>query len=309
VLGLCASSNEGDSAVLEVLAIMKRQGLTQERSSYRACLQACFEVGNGASAKEILTSMEQALVKPEPADISLVVAAMCRNNKSEAGFWKEALSLLTSTAGENTDGDGNKDKQVVPVEAYDTILSCMVKARQWKQAVQLLRLMEEEEGSNPKSGRSHPKPELSTYLSVIECCVAASQAEQAVQVLYSMKDRGLQPTLHAFELVISALSRKLLWRRALQLLDLMDATDVPKTVVTYNTVISACARAREVGMAKSLLAKMRKEGVRPNVISFNSVISACASTSRWKDALAVVDQCHREPGVSPDIYTYTNAMR
>jgi pentatricopeptide repeat protein len=306
VLGLCVSSDEWDS-VLEVLDIMKRQGLAQELSSYRACLQACFEVGNGASAKEIFIAMEQALVKPEPADISLVVAAMCRSNKSEAGFWKQALSLLQSTSGEITDGDGDKDKQVVPVEAYDAILSCMVEERQWKQAVQLLRLMEQ--GSKPKSGGSYPKPELSTYRSVLECCVAASQAEQAVQVLYSMKNHGLQPTVYAFELVISALSRKVMWRRAVQLLDLMDELHIPKTVVTYNNVISACARAREVGMAKSLLAKMRKEGVRPNVISFNSVISACAGTSRWKDALELVDQCHREPGVTPDIYTYTNAMR
>ena len=306
MLGLCVSSDDWDS-VLEVLDIMKRHGLVQERSSYRSCLQACVEVGNGASAKEILTAMEQALVKPEPADISLVVAAMCRNNKSQAGFWRQALSLLQSTTAEIPKGGrGNKDKQVVPVEAYDAVLSCMVAERQWKQAVQLLRRMEE--GSKANFG-SHPKPELSTYRSVLECCVAASQAEQAVQVLYSCKNHGYPPTVYAFELVISALAKKVMWRRAVQLLDLMGDLNVPKTVGTYNTVISACARAREVGMAKSLLAKMRKEGVRPNVISFNSVISACAGSFRWKEALELVDQCHREPGVTPDIYTYTNAMR
>ena len=65
----------------------------------------------------------------------------------------------------------------------------------------------------------------------------------------------------------------------------------------------------EVGMAKNLLNKMRKEGIRPNEVSFNSVIGACASTARWKDALAVLDQCYREPGVQPNIYIYTNAMR
>jgi pentatricopeptide repeat protein len=115
--------------------------------------------------------------------------------------------------------------------------------------------------------------------------------------------------VYTFELVISALARKMQWRRALQLLDVMDQLDVPKTVVTYNTVISACARGREVGTAKHLLAKMRKNGVKPNIITFNSIISACASTSRWKDALKILDQCNREPAVQPDIITYTNAMR
>ena len=89
----------------------------------------------------------------------------------------------------------------------------------------------------------------------------------------------------------------------------MDELGVPKTVVTYNAVISACARSREVGMAKSLLTKMQKAGIRPNEVSFNSVIGACANTAQWRDALALLDQCYREPGVQPNIYIYTNAMR
>jgi pentatricopeptide repeat domain-containing protein 1 len=118
-----------------------------------------------------------------------------------------------------------------------------------------------------------------------------------------------QPSTDACELVISALSRRLQWKRAIELLDFMNQTDIPKTVVTYNTVISACARSREVGMAKNLLSRMRKDGIRPDVASFNSVIGACANTARWKEALTVLDQCYREPGVTPNIYTYTNAMR
>ena len=89
----------------------------------------------------------------------------------------------------------------------------------------------------------------------------------------------------------------------------MEEMEIPKTVVTYNTVISACARAREVGMAKNLLSKMKKEGIRPNEISFNSIIGAYASTARWKDALSLLDQIKFEPGVVPNIYIYTNAMR
>jgi pentatricopeptide repeat domain-containing protein 1 len=124
-----------------------------------------------------------------------------------------------------------------------------------------------------------------------------------------MKDRGVTPTSYACELVIGGLAKKLLWRRGLQVLELMTELNIPKTVITYNTIISACARAQEVGMAKSLLARMQKEGIRPDEVSFNSVIGACASTARWKDALSLLDQCYREPGVTPNIYIYTNAMR
>lgn len=133
-------------------------------------------------------------------------------------------------------------------------------------------------------------------------------ATKLTQTIDSMS-ATIQPSTYCCELVISALSRKMQWRRAIQMLELMEELQVPKTVVTYNTVISACARAREVGMAKNLLNKMKKEGMRPDEVSFNSVIGACASTARWKDALTLLDQCYREPGVTPNIYIYTNALR
>jgi pentatricopeptide repeat protein len=94
-----------------------------------------------------------------------------------------------------------------------------------------------------------------------------------------------------------------------QLLDVMDELHIPKTLLIYNTLLTACSKAREVVQAKNLLVQMRKNGIPPNIMSYNSVMSACASTSRWKDALAVLDQCHRAPGVAPDVYTYTIAMR
>jgi pentatricopeptide repeat protein len=194
VLGLCVAADEWDS-VLVVLDIMKRQGLSQEHSSYLACIQACFESGNGASAKEILSAMDKAGVEPEPIDVGLTVAAMCRNNLSERGWWRKALGLLKHhSSGVSKVVTSNDD--VIPVQAYDAVLECMVEEKQWKEAVRLLRLMEtgaSQLSSNKVKGSGfHPKPAVSTYRATIECCVATNQAEQAIQVLYSMKDRGVQ---------------------------------------------------------------------------------------------------------------------
>ncbi len=184
ILGLCVASDKWES-VLDVLDIMKRQGLAQQRSTYRACLQACFEVGNGASAREILRAMEQALVQPEAIDISLAVAAMCRNDKTEPGWWRRALSLLRTTADSR-----RKLEEVVPVGAYDAVLSCMAGEQQWRDALHLLNLMER--GDLSGNGPRHPHPVLSTYRAVIEACVAAQQAEQAVQLLLSIVNKGIQ---------------------------------------------------------------------------------------------------------------------
>jgi pentatricopeptide repeat protein len=288
IVAWCVAQDEWDS-VLDVLDIMKSQGLYQVRSTYTACLRACLQVPNAASAKEILTAMEQAGIPPVAADIAVTVAAMCRQEKTEKGWWKKALQLVLVPP----------TQEQLPVQSYDAVLSCMSDDRQWQEAARLLRRMEQ----------GLATPALSTYRLVIECCVRSQQAEQAVQVLQSCVKRGLVPTVYSFEMVISALAKRLQWRQALPLLDVMDDLKIPKTLVIYNTLLSACSKAREVVQAKNLLVQMRKSGIQPNVMSYNSVMSACASTSRWKDALAVLDQCHRAPGVAPDVYTYTIAMR
>lgn len=242
ILGVCVAQDEWES-VLEVLDIMKRHGFIQERSTYRACLQACLEAGNGASAKEILQAMDKAGVAPTPYDIGLTVAAMCRQKNdasttstyttsvdgttspsTNTGWWRKALALLKSSAtNPEIVVDNNHPDNVIPIQAYNVILECMVEERQWKEAVRLLRLMEDgcaagtaaAAPSSPTTTRSisttststantstttktrpvggyHPAPEVSTYREVIECCVATNQAEQAAQILYSMKGRGVK---------------------------------------------------------------------------------------------------------------------
>ena len=336
LLAHCIAHDEWD-AVLDVLDVMKQAGLRQVHSTYTASLQACFQASNAATAQELLHAMTQAGVTPDPTDIGWVVLTLCRSNNnnyhhhhhhgkekassSTLAGWRPALALV-------------KQHDNLPIEAYDAVLSCMIaEPSHWKEAVGLLRLLEQaslgtDDETNESRSATKPKqtqktdhkatsttptrPAISTYRIVIECCVQAQQAEQAVQVLRACVQRAkLIPTAYAFELVVTALTRKLQWRRAVQVLEWMDDWNVPKTLVVYNAILTACAKAREVVPAKNLLVQMEKrDGIAPDIISYNAVVSACASHARhWSDALRVLDQCHRAPGVTPDIYTYTNAIR
>lgn len=314
----CVAHDEWD-LVLDVLDLMKRASLRQERSTYVACLQACFQTANAASAREILSAMAVAQIPPEISDYALVILAMCRKDQTERGWWRKALKLLQEVT-PLTEASNHSD---LPLAAYDAILSCMVEERQWQESLRLLRFMEQQlsrrvDSDNTSAATTtivepsvraqanRTRPALSTYRTVIECCVASNQAEQAVQVLQSCVNTGLTPTLYAFELVIGALSKKLQWRRALQLVDLMEELGVPRTLQIYNFILTSCAKAREAVPAKAVLVRMRqRDAIAPNIISYNSVLSVCASTSRWKDALTILDRAHREPGVTPDVYTYT----
>jgi len=322
------ATDEWDS-VLEVLAVMKDQGLSQTRSSYRACLEQCSKANNGASAQEILRAMEQAGVEPDADDVALAVKTMCRS-----GRWRNAKALLLRSAEDAPEvraaddagnGHGDDASNITSVDAYNAVMSAMKEEKKWKEAVQFLALMEKGHGSSSKGGgggggntkaktddnakRVHPRPTLVTYHHALEACVSSAESEQAVTLLMSMRDKGAEPTSHTFDLVVRGLLKRSQWRRALQLLELMEEWEVPQSTRIYNIIISACAKAKEVGQAMALLKKMRALNIKPDVVTFNALISACASAGRWKDSMSLLQQCQREPGVDPDIITYTSAMR
>ena len=97
ILGLCVAANDWDS-VPQVMEIMRDQKMAQEHSTYRACLQSCFEIGNGLVAQQILEAMRTTCIEPDALDIALVVVTMCRNEKNQAGSYRKALQLLRTTA-------------------------------------------------------------------------------------------------------------------------------------------------------------------------------------------------------------------
>jgi pentatricopeptide repeat protein len=62
-------------------------------------------------------------------------------------------------------------------------------------------------------------------------------------------------------------------------------------------------------MAMRLFRDMRTQKISPDTVTFNSLISANAAAGRTRDALELLKECLNEPGVEPDIITYTNAIR
>ena len=90
-----------------------------------------------------------------------------------------------------------------------------------------------------------------------------------------------------------------------------ESSDILPPLHTYQTVLTSLANGGQYDKMMSLLTKMRRRGVKPNVYTFNTLMNICAQDkpSRWKEALSLLSQCQREPGVVPDLVTYTTAMR
>jgi pentatricopeptide repeat protein len=96
----------------------------------------------------------------------------------------------------------------------------------------------------------------------------------------------------------------------MELLDGLETDfNLTPTTAIYNAVISSLAKSGELGQAKNLLGKMRKRNVSRNTYTYNDVLSACAKNARWKDALSLLEMCNQEPGLKPDVISYTNAIR
>jgi pentatricopeptide repeat protein len=137
---------------------------------------------------------------------------------------------------------------------------------------------------------------------------------------------GENVTPHSYEILISGYARRNQWAHASKLLVKMeeifasgddsttagrkDAEPLP-SLNTYQTVLTSFANGGQYDRMMSLLTKMRRRGMRPTVYTYNSLMNICAQEkpSRWKEALSLLSQCQREPGINPDLVTYTTAMR
>lgn len=180
----------------------------------------------------------------------------------------------------------------------------------------------------------------STYHAVIEACCSGGfdpnqggrqqnhgkmikgndRIDVAVDLLHSMNN----VTAHAYEIITSGYARRGRWSDAVKTLTAMEELSISSdtseagnkesagpSLNVYQTVLVACARGGQYDLMMSLLTRMRRRGVRPTVLLYNTLLNICAKekVARWKEALSLLSQCQREPGINPDLVTYTTAMR
>jgi len=189
---------------------------------------------------------------------------------------------------------------------------------------------------------SHEVP-ASTYHEVIEACCAGGydkndrkspvaknsgkkskkneidRISMALDLLQNVMPTDIV-TPHAHEILISGYARRGNWKDASQLLSTMEdlfvsnsasGSSSPLSLNVYQTVLLAYAKANQTSQMNTLLTKMRRHNIRPTVYTYNSLLKEFASSKipKWKECLSLLSQCQREPGVTPDLITYTTAMR
>ena len=187
---------------------------------------------------------------------------------------------------------------------------------------------------------SHEVP-ASTYHEVIEACCAGGydrndkkrhpakngqkskkneidRISMALDLLQNVMPTDIV-TPHAHEILIAGYARRGNWQDASQLLSSMEELFVNNSegssstlsLNVYQTVLLAYAKANQTSQMNTQLTKMRRNNIRPTVYTYNSLLKEFASSKipKWKECLSLLSQCQREPGVTPDLITYTTAMR
>lgn len=309
-IGLCYAANAW-YYVETLLDLMNKNGIKEERSTFRACLSECFNAGNGISALKVVEKMEDAMLTPDAEDVHLIVLALCRNNKDEPGLWEDAYELLLHYAAGKEEGKEGSSG-VVDVVSYNAVLKCMGEEQRWEDSMSVMRLMERGLNTTNEGAASkpiHPIPNVATYHAVIEA-LSSSKDDQAVEIIRSMPKKGIAPTVYTFELAMPTLLKdhKRL-DRAVELLDMMHDLKIVSPTVFYNKAISALARVGQIEPATSLLSKMKERKIERDTVTFNALISAYANKGRATDALKLLNECKEENSVEPDIITYTNTIR
>jgi len=308
-IGLCYAADAW-YYVQTILDLMNKNGIKEERSTFRACLSECFNAGNGLSALKVLDKMEDAMFTLDAEDVRLIVLALCRNNKDEPGMWRNALELLLQYAANKREGEASHE--VTDVVSYNAVLNCIGEEQAWEDSIRLLKLMEQGFNTthqNTTAKYNHPIPNVATYHAVLNA-LTASKGNQAIQIIKSMPGKGIKPTVYTFELTLPTLLKdhKHL-ERAVELLDMMHDLNIVSPTPNYNKAISALARVGQLGSATSLLSKMKERKIERDTVTFNALISACANKGQATNALRLLNECKEEKSVEPDIITYTNTIR
>ena len=294
--------------------MMKDQGLSQTRSSYRACLEQCSRANNGASAQEILRAMEQAGVRPDGDDVTLAVKTMCRG-----GRWRNARALLlrsgaedlvqvSSAASKGSDGKiggANNDgviaaaddaasapedgdtSNIISVDAYNAVMSAMKEEKQWKEALKLLSLMERGNGSNDKGSSGG----------------IAKTKNKTVDDVDRVHPR---PTLVTYHHALEACASSAESEQAVTLLMSMRDKGAEPTSHTFDLVVRGLLKRSQWRRALQLLELMEKWEIPQSTRIYNIIISACAKAREVGQAMALLQKM-RTLNIKPDVVTF-NAL-
>ncbi|KAL9248141.1 hypothetical protein vseg_021497 [Gypsophila vaccaria] len=235
----------------------------------------------------------------------------------------------------------------IDTAAYDIVVDCLGKVRQFDVAWQLIVSMAEDKTLNLK-------PETSTFLVLIRRLIAAGLTRQAIRAFEDMPsftDRvlvvddcvylidtlckygyvrvgmevfnkytslGFDFGVKGYTVLMSGWCKLRRIDVAEKLLREMDARGVGLNVVCYNVLIDGICRYSSlhphdrfeavIRAADRVFHEMRGRGIEPDVTSYSIVLHVCSRAHRPELCLDRLEAM-KERGISPSVVTYTSVVK
>ena len=253
-------------------------GIALDTTSFNVLLKACMKEADTKRAKMVLAWMQEQRVRPDGISYSTLIKTFSYSNNFDGVLY--VYDLMEINGFEMTDDvRGNLLIACGTACQHDTALMI------WRE-----RVKESTDGS-----REDPKPiPMSLYESMMISCNQASQGDRSLEVLDEIKEKGLVPSVKAYNLALSA-CRAQPGKRA-RPLDLINAVNIFSEMkvrglevdgYTYGQLFEIAAEANQGPIASWLQSSMDTDGIKANVVINTSLMKALIRSGMVEEAIAI----------------------
>ncbi|XP_029118619.1 pentatricopeptide repeat-containing protein At2g13420, mitochondrial isoform X1 [Elaeis guineensis] len=157
------------------------------------------------------------------------------------------------------------------------------------------------------------EPDEKTYTILIYGWCKVNRHEMAQKFLKEMVDRGLEPNVVTYNVLLNGICRKASLHpdnrfdrtihAAEGLLEEMQRKGIEPDVTSYSIILHVYSRAHKPELSLCMLRSMKEKGICPTVAPYTSVIKCLASCGRLEDAEDLLNEMASN-GVCPCPATY-----
>ncbi|XP_031285000.1 pentatricopeptide repeat-containing protein MRL1, chloroplastic-like [Pistacia vera] len=147
-------------------------------------------------------------------------------------------------------------------------------------------------------------PTLSAFNMLMSVCASSQDSEGAFQVLQLVQKAGLKADCKLYTTLISTCAKSGKVDAMFEVFHEMVNARVEPNVHTYGALIDGCAKAGQVAKAFGAYGIMRSKNVKPDRVVFNALITACGQSGAVDRAFDVLAEMNAETRpIDPDHIT------
>ncbi|GJM92912.1 hypothetical protein PR202_ga09418 [Eleusine coracana subsp. coracana] len=116
------------------------------------------------------------------------------------------------------------------------------------------------------------------------------------------------PSVHTYNILISALCQKPDLSAALDVVALMEKSGVSPDIISFNTLLNGFYHNAPIDDASKIWDMMKERNIEPDTKSYNAKLRGLVSKGRIEDAAALIEMMEKD-GPRPDTVSYNELIR